>query len=52
MSEWKAIFEIDELKKMLQGKFKCPDKILQLESTDEITKEVQEAMPKTEAELE
>ena len=28
MSEWKAIFEIDELKKMLQ------------ETTDEITKEV------------
>ena len=40
MAEWKAIFEIDELKTMLQ------------ESKDEITPEVLETMPKTEAEIE
>ena len=40
MAEWKAIFEIDELKNMLQ------------ESKDEITPEVLDTMPKTEAEIE
>ena len=37
MAEWTPIFEISELKKILQ------------ESTDEITKEVQQNIPMTEA---